>query len=68
MTLPRLAAFAESAWTPSIGKNRTDFMERLRPFFRELDRREIPYFNSYEPEKTPEPFDPSKTANGTGNG
>jgi hexosaminidase len=55
MTLPRLAAIAEDAWTPAARKNLEDFRSRTTNFLRELDRRKIPYYNPFNPAATPEP-------------
>lgn len=55
MTCPRVAALAESAWTPAAAKNSTNFFSRLPGFYHELDRREIPYFDVFDPASTPEP-------------
>ena len=68
MTYPRLAALAEAGWTPAKQKDETGFMERVRVFLRELDRRKIPYFNPFDPTATPEPPGPVKKAGGTANG
>jgi hexosaminidase len=54
MLYPRLAAFAEDAWTPADKKNEADFMKRLPAFLKELDRRHINYYDPFDPAKTPE--------------
>jgi hexosaminidase len=54
MLYPRLAAFAEDAWTPPAAKNWDDFMKRLPLFLKDLDRRQINYYNPFDPAKTPE--------------
>lgn len=58
MTFPRLAAFAEAAWTPPSAKNQADFLERTKWYLQELDRRKIPHYNPFNPSATPEPFGP----------
>ena len=58
MTFPRLAAFAEAAWTPPTAKNKANFMARTKWYLHELDRRKIPYYNPFNPASTPEPFGP----------
>ncbi len=68
MTYPRLAALAEAAWTPASVKNEARFLERLHGFFRELDRRHIPYFDYFHPARTPEPPGPVKKMGGTASG
>lgn len=68
MTYPRLAALAEAAWTPAAAKDEPGFMERVRGFTRDLDRRKIPHFNPFKPSRTPEPPGPVKKAEGTANG
>ncbi len=68
MLFPRLAAMAESAWTLAEAKNKSQFLDRLPGFLRELDRRSIPHFNPFDPQKTPEPVGPEKKAGGTANG
>jgi len=55
MTLPRLAAVAEDAWTPAARKNLDDFRARTQVFLHELDRRKIPYYNPFTSSATPEP-------------
>jgi hexosaminidase len=55
MTLPRLAAVAEVAWTPAARKNLDEFLARTHFFLRELDRRKIPYYNPFKPAAKPEP-------------
>ena len=55
MIYPRLAAIAEDGWTPAAQKDLADFMTRIRVFLRELDHRRIPYFNPFDPKRTPEP-------------
>lgn len=68
MTFPRLAALAEAGWTPAAAKDEKGFERRLRVFLRELDRRGIPYFNPFDPARTPEPPAPEKKPTGTANG
>lgn len=68
MTFPRLAALAEAAWTPAAAKDKTNFMQCVPGFLRELDRRHIPYFDPFKPASTPEPAGPVKKAEGTANG
>ena len=68
MLFPRLAALAESAWTPANAKDYSGFMDRLPGFLRELDRRGIPYFDPFSPTKTPEPAGPTKASGLTGKG
>jgi len=68
MTYPRIAALAEAAWTPEAAKDTNHFNHLIPAFLRELQRREIPYFNPLEPAATPEPPGPEKKAAGTANG
>lgn len=60
MAFPRLAAVAESAWTPEKYKSYSMFMENLPYFMRYLDTLGINYFNPFDPESTPEPEAPEK--------
>lgn len=60
MVFPRLAAVAESGWTPEVGKDTERFMQKLPDFLKYLDRRSIYYFNPFHPESTPEPGAPDK--------
>lgn len=55
MTFPRLAAVAESAWTPVKVKSNSQFMDKLPTFLEWLDRQGIYYFNPFNPDATPEP-------------
>ena len=68
MTYPRLAALAEAGWSPAKAKDQVEFGARVRVFLHELDRRQIPYFNPFQPAATPEPPGPEKKAAGTANG
>lgn len=68
MIYPRLAALAESAWTPAGAKDKSGFIGRVPVFLRELDRRHIPYFDPFKPARTAEPAGPLKKAEGTANG
>ena len=60
MTFPRLAAVAESAWTPAKKKDCSLFMQKLPKFLKLLDRLGIYYFNPFQPDATPEPDAPDK--------
>jgi hexosaminidase len=55
MIFPRLAAIAEDAWTPSSRKNEANFMSRLPAFVRELERRQIPHYDPFNPLPALEP-------------
>lgn len=68
MTFPRLAAFAEAAWTPAEQKSPARFHERLRAFLRGLEREGRPHFDPFLPARYPEPPAPVKTPAGTANG
>lgn len=68
MLFPRLAALAEAAWSPAGEKDYSNFIGRLPEFLRALDRRGIPYFDPFHPEKTPEPAGPKKASGLTGSG
>ena len=68
MTFPRLAALAEDGWTPAAAKNQAAFLERLRLYQRELERRQIHFFDGFDPARTPEPAGPKTKAQGTANG
>ena len=59
MINPRLAALAESAWTPPSRKDYGDFLRRLPAVQRRMAVLGIYSFNPYDKEKTPEP-PPSK--------
>ena len=61
MMYPRLAAMAEDAWTPPGLKNYDDFMKRLPGYLKELDRRNINYYDPFNPATTPEPAPPVVT-------
>lgn len=60
MTFPRLAAVAESAWTPAKAKESSLFMKKLPYFLQYLDTFGIYYFNPFNPDSTPEPDAPEK--------
>ncbi|WP_431123237.1 beta-N-acetylhexosaminidase [Flagellimonas flava] len=55
MTFPRMVALAESAWTTKNNKNLERFRTNLLPFYEFLDSQDVGYFNSLQPELTPEP-------------
>ena len=55
MIFPRIAAIAEGAWTPAKRKSEADFMARLPAFLRELDRRQIPHYDPFNPLPSLEP-------------
>ncbi len=55
MIFPRLAAIAEDAWTPAARKNEADFMNRLPAFLSELERRQMPHYDPFNPLPAPEP-------------
>ncbi|QHV99288.1 beta-N-acetylhexosaminidase [Spirosoma endbachense] len=46
MTFPRLIAIAETAWTPSDGKNFDDFKQRLEVHKKRLDFLKVNYFGA----------------------
>lgn len=60
MTFPRLAAVAESAWTPARSKGCSTFMKKLPNFLEYLKAAGIYYFNPFYPASTPEPTAPEK--------
>lgn len=60
MTFPRLAAVAESAWTPAKSKECSLFMQKLPFFLQYLNTQGIYYFNPFAPASTPEPDAPDK--------
>lgn len=60
MAFPRLAAVAESAWTPAKAKECSLFMQKLPFFLQYLDTLGIYYFNPFNPASTPEPDAPEK--------
>lgn len=60
MTFPRLAAVAESAWTPAKSKESSLFMKKLPFFLRYLDGLNIYYFDPFHPDARPEPAAPEK--------
>ena len=60
MIFPRIAATAESGWTQTEAKDKADFMERVKFYLRHLDKVGMPYFNPFDPAKTPEPGGPDK--------
>lgn len=60
MAFPRLAAVAESAWTPAKAKECSQFMQKLPFFLQYLDTLGIYYFNPFNPASTPEPSAPEK--------
>ena len=60
MTFPRLAAVAESAWTPAKSKECSLFMQKLPFFLQYLDTQGIYYFNPFAPASTPELDAPDK--------
>lgn len=60
MTFPRLAAVAESAWTPAKAKESSLFMKKLPYFLQYLHTFGIYYFNPFDPDSTPEPDAPEK--------
>lgn len=60
MAFPRLAAVAESAWTPASAKECSLFMQKLPFFLQYLDTLGIYYFNPFNPASTPEPSAPEK--------
>jgi hexosaminidase len=61
LALPRLAAFAEAAWSPALVKDYTGFMLRLRrSFLNEAERRGLSFYNPFDPTHTPEPPGPGE--------
>ena len=60
MTFPRLAAVAESAWTPAKSKECSLFMQKLPLFLEYLDQLNIYYFNPFNPAERPEPAEPKR--------
>lgn len=60
MTFPRLAAVAQAAWTPALGKDMSLFMQRLAHYLKELDRHQIYYFDPLDPARRAEPTAPEK--------
>jgi len=60
MTFPRLAAVAESAWTPAKSKESSLFLKKLPHFLKYLDQLNIYYFNPFDPDLRPEPKAPEK--------
>jgi hexosaminidase len=60
MALPRLAAFAEAAWTPATAKDWPAFQARLSGFEAEMARRGLRGFDPVDPRSTPEPLGPVK--------
>ncbi|MDR1096701.1 MAG: beta-N-acetylhexosaminidase [Tannerella sp.] len=55
MTFPRLIAIAETGWTNTERKNKADFDRRLKIFMQYLDRKNIYYYNPFDPDSTPWP-------------
>ncbi|MBR5885012.1 MAG: beta-N-acetylhexosaminidase [Bacteroidaceae bacterium] len=62
MAFPRLAAVAESAWTQEAAKDYSCFMQNLPHFLQYLDKKQVYYFNPFNPDSTPEPSGPQKEA------
>lgn len=60
MVFPRLVALAESAWTPSVKKECSMFLQRLPYFLGYLDSLGIYYFNPLNPMEHLEPGAPEK--------
>ncbi|MDR2920103.1 MAG: beta-N-acetylhexosaminidase [Tannerella sp.] len=60
MTFPRLAAVAESAWTPAKSKECSLFMQKLPFFLDYLNEQNIYYFNPFNPEEHAEPGEPKR--------
>jgi len=57
MTYPRIAAFAESAWTDQALKNEPSFDERLKAELPLYDKDGIYYYNPFDPAAHPEAID-----------
>ena len=50
MTLPRLPALAEMAWTPDSGRDFTKFEERLKPFLTQYRQEGIHFYDESNPQ------------------
>ena len=57
MTFPRIAALAESAWTPQAQKNEASFNERLMQHLALYDKAGIYYYDPFDPAAHPEAID-----------
>ena len=55
MTYPRLTAMAETAWTADQTKDYDGFLKRLKNMYAIFEEQGIYYFNTFNPESTPEP-------------
>lgn len=60
MMYPRLLAIAEDAWTNTSKKNYKSFEKRTLNFLKYLDTYKIKYFNPFDTNSTPEPWEPDK--------
>ena len=60
MVFPRLAAVAESGWTPAKSKESSLFMQKLPLFLDFLKEKNIYYFNPFNAEVRPEPSEPKR--------
>ena len=60
MVFPRLAAVAESGWTPAKSKECSLFMQKLPLLLKYLDEKNIYYFNPLNPGLRPEPAEPKR--------
>jgi hexosaminidase len=60
MVFPRLAAVAESGWTPAKSKECSLFMQKLPLLLKYLDWKNIYYFNPLNPLARPEPPEPKR--------
>jgi len=52
MTLPRMPALAEMAWTPDESRNFKDFKQRLKPYLDQYRREGIHYYDGDHPQSS----------------
>ena len=52
MTMPRLAALSEMAWTPDARRDFAQFKVRLKPFLKQYQRHGIHYYDEADPAGT----------------
>ncbi len=66
MTMPRLAALAEMAWTPDAQRDFAQFSERMKPFFTQYQAQGLHYYDAADPQGSlqkaaPFPLQPAAT-------
>ncbi len=60
LIFPRMAALAEAGWTAASSKNDSQFNTRLKAHLLFYDKKNIYYYNPFQPEQHPEVIDVKK--------